>query len=44
MPRPCTIGANEKGGMNDIEFAKYLESTIYPLYPDMRDELGFQFG
>ena len=42
MPRPCTIGANEKGGMNDIEFAKYLESTIYPLYPDMRDEPGFR--
>jgi hypothetical protein len=42
MPRACTIGANEKGGMNDIEFAKYLESTIYPLYPDMRDEPGFR--
>ena len=37
---PCGIGMNEKGGMNDKEFCKYLNNTIYPLFPDMEDVSG----
>ena len=28
--------------MDTIEFAKYLESSIVPLYPNARDEPGLQ--
>ena len=35
-----TVNSNKKGGMNTIEFAEYLKSTIVPLYPDARDEAG----
>jgi hypothetical protein len=31
---------NEKGGMNDEEFCKYLNNMIYPLFPDMEDVPG----
>jgi len=31
---------NEKGGMNDWEFRKYMNNTIYPLFPDMEDVPG----
>jgi hypothetical protein len=34
---PCTIGLNEKGGMNDEEFDKYINNSIVPLYPDLED-------
>jgi len=39
---PCGIGMNEKGGMNDEEFHnhKYLNNTIYSLFPDMEDVPG----
>ena len=37
---PCGIGMNEKGGINDEEFRKYLNNTIYPLFPDMEDVPG----
>jgi hypothetical protein len=26
---------NEKGGMNDEEFDKYIDNSIVPLYPDL---------
>ena len=37
---PCTIGMNEKGGMNDEEFDKYIDNSIVPLYPDLEDTQG----
>ena len=35
-----TIGANPKAGMDAIEFAKYLNATVLPLYPDASDIQG----
>jgi hypothetical protein len=32
-----SIGLNEKGGMDDDEFEKYLKNNIIPLYPDALD-------
>ena len=37
---PCTIGMNEKGGMPDNEFEKYIDNSIIPLYPDLEDTPG----
>ena len=37
---PCTIGMNEKGGMSDNEFEKYIDNSIIPLYPDLEDTPG----
>ena len=37
---PCTIGMNEKGGMDDEEFDKYIDNSIVPLYPDLEDTQG----
>jgi hypothetical protein len=37
---PCMIGLNEKGGMNDEEFDKYIDNSIVPHYPDLEDMLG----
>ncbi len=34
------IGMNEKGGMTDDEFKKYIENSICPLYPDMEETPG----
>ena len=34
------IGLNEKGGMNDEEFDKYIDNSIVSLYPDLEDTLG----
>jgi hypothetical protein len=31
---------NEKEGMTDDEFKKYIEYSICPLYPDMEDKPG----
>jgi hypothetical protein len=31
---------NEKGGMNDEEFDKYIDNSIVPLYPDLEDTQG----
>jgi hypothetical protein len=39
---PCTIGLNEKGGMNDEEFDKYIDNNIVLLYPDLEDTPGKQ--
>ena len=35
-----TLGANPKAGMDTIEFAKYLNTKIVPLYPDTSDTSG----
>ena len=40
--RGVTVNSNKKGGMDAIEFQKYLESSIVPLYPDARDEPGLR--
>ncbi len=37
---PCRIGLNEKGGMHDEEFDKYIDNSIVPHYPDLEDMLG----
>ena len=37
---PCGIGMNEKGGMNDKEFDRYIDNTIMPLFPDTEDKPG----
>jgi hypothetical protein len=31
---------NEKGGMNDEEFERYINNIIIPLFPDMEDMPG----
>ena len=37
---PCTISLNEKGGMHDEEFDKYIDNSIASLYPDLEDTPG----
>ncbi len=37
---PCTIRMNEEGGMTDVEFKKYINNSIVPLYPDLEDMPG----
>lgn len=37
---PCTFGMNDKGGMNSVEFEKYIRGSILPLYPDIADTPG----
>ena len=37
---PSTLGMNEKGGMDECEFSKYLFNSIVPLYPDVLDIPG----
>ena len=37
---PTTFGMNEKGGMDSIEFYKYITNSILPLYPDAANENG----
>eukprot|EP00804_Cyclotella_cryptica_P018915 CCRYP_006435-RA/>CCRYP_006435-RA protein AED:0.37 eAED:0.41 QI:34/0/0/1/0/0/2/0/145 len=34
MEWPLTIGMNETGGMNDVEFQEYILNSIIPLLPD----------
>ena len=36
----CTIGMNKKGGMTDVEFEKYIDTSIVPLFPDLEDTKG----
>lgn len=40
--REVSIGVNEKGGMDDAEFAKYVKNNIMPFYPDALDIPGKQ--
>jgi hypothetical protein len=37
---PATIGMNEKGGMTDVEFDRYIENSVVPLFPDLADRPG----
>ena len=37
---PVTFGSNEKGGMDNDEFEKYLMNSIVPLYPHARNRPG----
>jgi len=37
---PVTIGMNEKGRMDDVEFRQYFLNRIVPLYPDSNDVNG----
>ena len=37
---PVTFGMNEKGGMNAVELQKYMDTAIFPLYPDIADVPG----
>ncbi len=36
----CTIGLNEKGGMDEEDFMKYIFINIYLLYSDAKDVPG----
>jgi hypothetical protein len=38
--RPCTVGMNEKGGMNNEEFERYIDNSIVPLIHDLEDTPG----
>jgi hypothetical protein len=37
---PISFGVNAKGGMDEEEFEKYLLNSIFPLYPDVKNEDG----
>ena len=37
---PATFGVNEKGGMDENEFAHYFQTNIMPLYPKVALEKG----
>ena len=37
---PCTVGMNEKGGMNVLEFKKYIDNIINDMFLDMEDVPG----
>jgi hypothetical protein len=39
-PWPTTFGMNKKGGMDHEEFAKYMQCSIAPLFPDALDQPG----
>ena len=34
---PITVGMNERGGMDDVEFDEYLSKSLIPLYPGAED-------
>ena len=36
----CTFGLNENGGMDDIEFEKYIMNSIVPLFPHAAECCG----
>jgi hypothetical protein len=36
----CTIGANEKGGLDELEFAKHVVIMLRKLYPDTMPKKG----
>jgi hypothetical protein len=37
---PGTVGMNEKGGMKDKEFERYINNSIVPLFSDLEDTPG----
>jgi hypothetical protein len=34
------IGMNKKGGVTDVEFDRYIENSVVPLFPDLADRPG----
>ncbi len=36
----ATIGINEKGGVTDVEFDRYIKNSVVPLFPDLADMPG----
>ena len=42
QPTAISYGMNEKGGMDEIEFKKYIKNSILHLYPDACDVPGKQ--
>ena len=38
---PASFGLNEKGGMDDTEFEKYLMTSIVPLWPNAKPVKGY---
>ncbi len=40
QPTAISYGMNEKGGMDEIEFKKYIKNSILHLYPDACDVPG----
>ena len=38
----CTLGTNDKGGMNDEEFEKYVITNLTRLYPVVADVPGLR--
>ncbi len=39
---PVSFGQNEKRGMDEVEFSKYLLNSIVPLFPHAKDKAGHQ--
>jgi hypothetical protein len=39
-PWPSTSGMNKKGRMDNEEFAKYMQGSIAPLFPDALNQPG----
>ena len=37
---PVSFGMNEKGGMDDDEFEKFMLNSIVPLYPNAKNKPG----
>ena len=37
---PATVGMNEKGGVDTVEFAEYIRNAIMPLFLDAERRLG----
>ncbi len=35
-----SFGQNKKGGMDNVEFEKYMLNSIVPLFPNARDKAG----
>ena len=40
VERGCTANCNLKAGLDSVEFSKYLQQAIIPLYPDSQDIPG----
>jgi hypothetical protein len=40
----CTLGMNEKGEMNTVEFEAYMQNSTITLYPDAADVPGWCDG
>ena len=38
-----TVSCNAKAGMDDVEFSKYLQTSVMPHYPDAQDPPAREF-